>query len=123
MNFICCPPPSKSISPTSIVKSPDDKSISVPSIVMLSIVTPPSTSKLVETIPSVESPGETNEPNEPVEVIELVISLTNVSFPNDDVELLFKYDQLLQYCCKSEPLLNYQFLTHYIRRTFLQYLM
>ena len=39
-------------------------------------------------------------PKEPVEVIEPVISLkTNVSFPNDDVELLFKYNlNFLQYC-------------------------
>ena len=44
-------------------------------------------------------------PKEPVEVMELVISLTNVSFPNDDVELLFKYEALsARNWCKSEPL-------------------
>ena len=44
-------------------------------------------------------------PKEPVEVIEPVISLTNVSFPNDDVELLFKYEALsASIVCKSEPL-------------------
>ena len=97
LNFICCPPASKSISPaTSIVKSPDDKSISVPSIVILSIVTPPSASKLVaETIPSVESPGETNEPNEPVEVIEPLMFPTTSNVAKDALSAF----------CKKEPVL------------------
>ena len=44
-------------------------------------------------------------PNEAVDVIEPVISLTNVSFPNDYVELLFKYEALsASIVCKSLPL-------------------
>ena len=94
-NLISAPLASSMISPsTSSVKSPDDKSISVPSIVMLSIVTPPSASKLVaETIPSVESHGETNEPNEPVEVKELLMFPTTSNDASDAVSAF----------CKNEP--------------------
>jgi hypothetical protein len=51
------------------------------------------------------APSPTNKPNDAVEVIEPVISLTNVSFPNDDVESLFRYEALsASIVCKSEPL-------------------
>ena len=114
-NLISAPLASSIISPsTSSVKSPDDKSISVPSIVMLSIVTPPSASKLVaETIPSVESPGETNEPNELVEVKELLMFPTTSNDENDALSAFCKnepvsdsttYEELsASIWCKSEP--------------------